>query len=207
MFANAEIPLSALPSAAQLDWQGVDARLIRCRQMQALAVWGTTLAIAGAGLYLLVAFGGQFDARIAFALWALLAALALRALIWPAIAVPRLGFFVRERDILCKSGVIRRSVTAVPYNRVQHAATSSGPMERRFGLARLVVYTAGGSSGDLSIPGLAAPLAERLRLHVLQQLGAPADAGAAALAEESSNPKEDAATARNAAPEDARAAG
>ena len=208
MFANAQVPLSALPSAAQLEWHPVDARLIRCQQMQALVVWGPVLAIAGIGLYLASAVGGWIDARFASVCWVLLAVLALRALIallWPLLAVPRLGFCVRERDILYKSGVIWRSVTAVPYNRVQHAATNSRPLERRFDLARLVVYTAGGAGGDLTIPGLPAPLAERLRRHVLQQLGAETeDAEGAAEDAAMAHIHEGAADAEGA---DARAAG
>ena len=49
---------------------------------------------------------------------------------------------------------MRRRVTTVPFNRVQHAAVNTGPLDRYFGLARLEVYTAGGQTADLSLEGL-----------------------------------------------------
>ena len=91
---------------------------------------------------------------------------------WPFVSVPRRGYVVRDRDIIFKSGVIWRSVTAIPYNRVQHVETSSTPLDRRFSLANLQIFTAGGSGGDLKIPGLAADTAERLRTYILEKVGA-----------------------------------
>jgi membrane protein YdbS with pleckstrin-like domain len=41
--------------------------------------------------------------------------------------------------------------------------TRQGPLERVFGLSRLLVFTAAGMSADGSIPGLRTDEAERLR--------------------------------------------
>ena len=86
---------------------------------------------------------------------------ASRALVWPLLDVPRRGYVVRDKDLVYKAGVLWRSVKAVPYNRVQHAETASGPLDRRYGLARLTVFTAGGSGGDLRVDGLSSDVAER----------------------------------------------
>ena len=65
-----------------------------------------------------------------------------------------------------------RSVTAVPYNRIQHVETSSTPFDRKYGLASLQIFTAGGTGGDLKIGGLAKDVAEKLRLYILDKAGA-----------------------------------
>ena len=107
------------------------------------------------------------------------------AVFWPVVDIPRRGYAVRDKDILYKAGVFWRSVTAVPYNRVQHAETGNSPMERRFGLARLTVFTAGTASGDLRIEGLDEARGERLRIFVVGKVrgedlaATPVDADAA----------------------------
>jgi membrane protein YdbS with pleckstrin-like domain len=68
--------------------------------------------------------------------------------------------------------VVFRSVTAIPYNRIQHVETSSTPLDRKFDIAALQLFTAGGSGGDLKISGLGADVAERLRVYILDKIGA-----------------------------------
>jgi membrane protein YdbS with pleckstrin-like domain len=63
-------------------------------------------------------------------------------------------------------------VTAIPFNRIQHVETSSDPIDRKFDLATLQIFTAGGSGGDLKINGLEKDTAEQLRVFILQKVGA-----------------------------------
>jgi len=105
-------------------------------------------------------------------LYTLLLIVGIHSMVWPGIAVPRRGYALRDKDILFHKGVIWRSVTAVPFNRIQHVETSSTPMDRRYGLATLQLFTAGGSSGDLKIDGLGKDIAEQLRVFILDKAGA-----------------------------------
>ena len=66
------------------------------------------------------------------------------------------GFGVRR-------GHMWRSDTRVPGNRVQHLDVRRGPLERAFGLATLIVHTAGTRNSALALSGLDAEEAERLR--------------------------------------------
>ena len=167
MFQNAEIPVDALPAAEDLDWQPLDPRYARCLQVQH-------------ALFALIPFVPLLIVSVALPQvlawlslgWAASIGLAVLLLAWPNVAVPRCGYVVRDRDIVFRSGVIWRSVTAIPYNRIQHVETSNTPFDRRFRLATLQLFTAGGSGGDLRIGGLPAGVAERLRIHVLRKVGA-----------------------------------
>lgn len=75
----------------------------------------------------------------------------------------RMGYAIRDKDLLFKKGWLWTSNTIIPFKRIQHSEVYQNPIERMFGLSRLKVYTAGGASSDLSIPGLTPSKAERLK--------------------------------------------
>jgi membrane protein YdbS with pleckstrin-like domain len=60
--------------------------------------------------------------------------------------------------------------TRVPFSRVQHLDLKHGPLERRWNLATLVIHTAGSKMSAVSISGLDADDAERLRDHLARQI-------------------------------------
>lgn len=177
MFANPEVPPESLPSAENLDWHPLHPRFVRCLQAGALL----RIAVLAAAAAVLHFFATSADAgplvRAATGLlpilWAAVAVLSAWALIWPMIAVPRRGYVVREKDLLHRSGVLWRSVKAVPFNRVQHTRTDSGPLDRRFGLANLSVFPAG--AGGHKIRGLGADTAEELRVYVSARIEAESE--------------------------------
>lgn len=53
--------------------------------------------------------------------------------------------------------------TVVPFVRVQHIDVGQGPVERLFGLARVVVHTAGTHNSIVTLPGVARADAEAMR--------------------------------------------
>ncbi|MFT4797338.1 MAG: membrane protein YdbS with pleckstrin-like domain [Candidatus Azotimanducaceae bacterium] len=77
-------------------------------------------------------------------------------------------FAIREHDILFESGVFWRSQTIQPLNRVQHVEISSGPIDKRFGLAEIHLFSSGSGSATYIIPGLPVSVAEDLREFVLR---------------------------------------
>src|SRR5690606_35523509 len=68
--------------------------------------------------------------------------------------------------------------TRVPRTRVQHVDLRHGPLERRFGLATLVVHTAGSRDSAVAVVGLDANEAARLRDLLAQQVDDDDDADA-----------------------------
>ena len=84
-------------------------------------------------------------------------------LFWPALEYNAFRYIVRDHDLLVQHGVLFRRWSSVPHSRIQHVDTRQGPLERIFGLSRLLIFTAAGSLADASIPGLRSEVAERLR--------------------------------------------
>lgn len=76
------------------------------------------------------------------------------------------GYAIRSKDVSYKSGLIFFSMTSVPLNRIQHCEFTQGPLGRLFDLASVKVYTAGGSSSDLTISGLTKQRAQNLRDYI-----------------------------------------
>ncbi len=80
------------------------------------------------------------------------------------------AFALREKDIAYRSGWLFQSNTLVPFKRVQHCEVTQGPLSRIFGLARLKIFTAGGSQSDISIPGITLGKAKQLKSFILKKL-------------------------------------
>ena len=83
------------------------------------------------------------------------------------------GVALREHDIAYRSGLYWRKTVLLPFNRVQHAEVSSGPLQRKYGLASLKFFTAGGSSVDLKVDGLMRERAEQIRSFIMEKSGNP----------------------------------
>ena len=84
----------------------------------------------------------------------------------------RRGWALREHDLIYRYGIIWRKVVIVPFARIQHVETSSGPVERWFDLMRVKCFTAGGMTADLSVVGLDVVNARKVRQHLLEQIRA-----------------------------------
>jgi len=68
----------------------------------------------------------------------------------------------RDDDLLVKRGRLWRSVTVVPYGRMQYVEVTAGPLARAFGIATIQLHTASPGT-DASLSGVPADDAARLR--------------------------------------------
>lgn len=81
----------------------------------------------------------------------------------------------RESDLVLRRGVLVHRTSVVPYGRMQFVDVAQGPLDRRYGIAAVVLHTAAAAT-DAMIPGL--PEAEALRLRDrLAELGEVRAAG------------------------------
>lgn len=111
---------------------------------------------------------GAVTAAVLTSWWwiALLGLLPLLILLQSLLFTPRrvraLGYLDAEDDLTIAGGIMFRTVHTIPYGRVQSVKIDEGPVDRRFGLAKLTVSTANGASTAV-LPGLPKDEAERLR--------------------------------------------
>ena len=106
-------------------------------------------------------------------LWLVLALFgAWHAYRWPPRAYQHTFYRIDEQGVEIRKGVYWRIVINVPRSRVQHIDVSQGPIERRYGLGTLVIYTAGTDHAKVELSGLEHGRALRIREHLL-----PSEAG------------------------------
>lgn len=95
------------------------------------------------------------------------AAIALALFLWlPKRRYRAWAYRMDEDELRVHSGLMIRSSTIVPFGRVQHTDIVRGPLQRRYGLASLVLHTAGTRGAATVLPGLGAEEAEAMRDHV-----------------------------------------
>lgn len=153
------------------QWTGVSLRLRTMRRMLALvAALGAALLLGGS---LSVAVQAWWPPALVTALCAVLAA-------WAWVVIGRnqraWGYAERDEDLLVRRGILFRQLVVVPYGRMQFVDVTAGPLERRFGIARVQLHTAAATT-DAFIPGLPPEQAAVLR----DRLAARGEARAAGL--------------------------
>ncbi len=84
-------------------------------------------------------------------------------------AFRRTSWHATEQVLEIRRGVWWRSVVTIPRVRVQHTDVRQGPVQRRFGLATLVVHTAGTEHATVTLEGMSRPEALAVRDHLLRE--------------------------------------
>jgi len=156
---NEEVQPSELPLVEEVSFQKHPVRYMAYRRLITTMFWSIPVlaicipAILAPHLWMAYAGGGMaFFILISF--------------ISIPIGYRKRSYALRERDLTYKKGWIFSSMITIPFNRIQHTEISRGPIERKYELSTLKIYTAGGSTSDLSIPGLETEEAEQLKEFV-----------------------------------------
>ncbi|MBL8748960.1 MAG: PH domain-containing protein [Planctomycetes bacterium] len=89
----------------------------------------------------------------------------------PPLAWLRWRFAFLGDLLLMRYGILFVEERAVPVKRMQHVDLVRGPIERLFGLATLVVFTAGNEGSAFRVPGLSAARAQELRDRIVEARG------------------------------------
>lgn len=83
---------------------------------------------------------------------------------------PQMAYAIREHDVLFRKGWLFQQMHIVPLSKIQHCVIKKGPLERKYKLASLQLFTAANSTfSDIKIGGLTEEQAERLKEWVLSK--------------------------------------
>lgn len=157
-FVNEPIEVGNLPQLADDAFLPLHREYLYVRLVAGF-IFFAFLAVAGGILYR----STDFTIAEIFVPWLvlLLVNLALQLL-----GFPKKGYQMREHDISYKRGLVFHKRTTVPLVRIQHSEVSQGPLERLFDLSTVKIFTAGGQTSDISIPGLSPDEAARVRDYI-----------------------------------------
>lgn len=173
-YPNAPQPVSSQPvpsqPAPEPQWVPAASRYLTVRYIHTLSALMLPI-LAGVALYCAGAFfGGPEALRIVglaviavFGLWGL----------WWILTTPRrtraLGYALESNHLMARRGIVFRSMSSMPYGRIQYVDVDSGPLERMCGVARLTVRTAGTTTGTMVLFGIPLNVAEELRADLVRR--------------------------------------
>jgi membrane protein YdbS with pleckstrin-like domain len=108
-----------------------------------------------------------------------IAGAAILAGIWLAIVAPprrwlHWGYAFTGGELHVAHGWWTQVHTIVPVARVQHIDVAQGPFERAFGVARLMLHTAGTDQTVVTLPGVTRATAEEIRDAIRERIGSAA---------------------------------
>lgn len=164
-FQNLSVNPSELPSVQAADFNGIEKGYLRVTLIST-SVFFLLLMI---GTFCIVFFNDDIEGTaLAYSIpLGSIAILWLLSVFVSVKAFPKKQYALRERDIIYTKGLLWWERTSIPFNRIQHAELKQGPIDRLFKLHSLKIFTAGGQSSDLVIPGLREETASRLKEYVL----------------------------------------
>lgn len=170
--APQQAPSQQVPSqpAPEPQWVPAASRYLTVRYIHTLSALALPILV-GVALYCAGAFfGGPEVLRIVglavvavFGLWGL----------WWILTTPRrtraLGYALESNHLMARRGIVFRSMSSMPYGRIQYVDVDSGPLERMCGVARLTVRTAGTTTGTMVLFGIPLNVAEELRADLVRR--------------------------------------
>ncbi len=110
----------------------------------------------------------QLEVGLSLLAWLVLSTtLWVLAWTWPPVAFRHAFWRIDAAGMRIRRGVLWRSVVSIPRSRVQHTDVRQGPVERAFGLATLVVHTAGTEHASIALAGVAHETALAIRDHLI----------------------------------------
>lgn len=164
-YSNAQIDTDILPSIKDIDFQPLNKSYLKVEVIGITIIW---LIIAG-GVNTGFFFSDVKPSWIPYLMLGIFAILITFSFVVTIKGFYRKGYALRQLDIIYKEGLVWKKQSLVPFNRIQHAEVNQGPIERMFDLGELNIYTAGGSSSDLSIKGISKEEAMSIKHFLLSK--------------------------------------
>jgi len=166
LFENQQIDVNMLPRVSEVDFLKPEKAYLRLTMIKSVLFW---LFMFGIFSLCISAARQEYEEYLNYARF-LFYPLALSSILLTWISYYRRGHALRDYDIIYKEGVLFKDTTTISFNRVQHCEVSQGPLDQLFDLFTLKVFTAGGQSSDLEIPGLNEQVAEGLKEFIIGKI-------------------------------------
>lgn len=153
---------AAAPIATEPEFRNLDPRVIKLWRVRHAIV---SVVLLGMATIAVVSVGFATNRWLWPIIgWQALLVLRVVLLFWyPARSYKSWGYRIDGKVLETKRGIWFRIHQLLPLSRLQHVDLHSGPIERSFGLASLLLHTAGTQHASIVVPGLDAREAARLR--------------------------------------------
>ena len=163
-FTNHQVTVDHLPSVETLNLSGLHRDYVAAKMIGNILFWIIIALIGGSILFFT---SSEWPSYLRIGAPILFITIMLTNILITYLGLKRKKYALRERDILYQTGLLWRQKTVIPFNRIQHAEVTQGPIQRMFDLGVLRIFTAGGSASDMNIPGLHYIKAQNLKEYIL----------------------------------------
>ena len=162
MFSNLQVNTNIFPKIENIEFKAIHQNYLKVILLNILLFL----------LLIIVAFSTIYftsnkiqEINIAYAITGIIILFSLIAFYF-YIGFSRRKYALREKDISYKSGVFTKTITTVPFNRIQHVEIDEGLFSRIFKLASINIFTAGAQGADLSIKGISKEKANYIKEYI-----------------------------------------
>jgi membrane protein YdbS with pleckstrin-like domain len=166
-FENSQIEVDLLPQLEEITLKPLQRNYLKAQMLLSL-IWILILLIIISIIFIALPEWSQKKVLL-FIATPIFLLIGVLPMIITYFGFYRKGYAVRQRDILYKTGLFWRKTVILPFIRIQHSEVTHGPIDRMYKLASLKLFTAGGSTSDLSIPGLLDVEAHKLKDYIAQK--------------------------------------
>lgn len=160
------------PTIADGQDRSIDPRSVTVQRLTGAittAVLSLT-ALGGVVIVLVASSQSWFQGLVWLGAWiGVTAAIGLFALLWPPVRYRHIFYRLDTSGMQIRSGVWWKSTVNIPHSRVQHTDVQQGPIERGYGLATLLIHTAGTQHAVIPLAGLGHEVALAIRDYLLQE--------------------------------------
>jgi len=159
-FTNAVLIPENLPEVEPETFTGLNRKYLIILFVRILIVF---LVLAGGFATFMILSDQNIPQSILISIAAAILLIIIFVSVVTRLGFPKKGYLIREKDVSFQRGLITYKVTSVPLNRIQHVEVNQGVLAKMLGLSSVNIYTAGGTSSDLSIPGLPENEAQKVK--------------------------------------------
>jgi uncharacterized protein len=170
-FSNSIVDLQRLPKYQEVIFEKLDPKYKNVIVMN-LSIISLIMLFASMSTFISIYFRSESPVDSGVYIGLFLSVLVVIVLMfWLSIvSFKKKGYAIREKDLLYRRGILATTKTIIPFNRIQHISVSEGVFSRIYGLASVEIYTAGGSSSDLRIPGIEKERAYQIKEFLMKSL-------------------------------------
>lgn len=159
--------MALLPKADEVELIPVEKEYLKVIRIEWLIISVILIIASGVLMFLSPTFQ-RLPANVLLVAFVLMVIIVY--FLFQTMAFKKKAYGLRDKDIIYQNGVIIQQTSICPFNRIQNSSVSSGPFERKYGLATLHLYTAGTSGADIHIKGLKEETAQEIKEYIAKKI-------------------------------------
>ncbi len=165
--SNKQINMECVDRVENLDFMPLEQNYLRVQLLKTALIYGMAMLLA-LGILLLDDFDYRYELLAAIECGGVLLGGVNMLLVQKAFSYK--GYAIREHDFTYRSGILVRSVTTIPFSKIQQVSVCQNPLSRLYGLYSVDLVNGAQMLSSTTIPGLTAEKAQQIKALVISNI-------------------------------------